>query len=141
MLRVVLDTNVYIAGLIAPKGSCARILAALGAGVFDAVTCPELLAELNGVLSRDKFRPYVSLEETRSFVDWVSRVSSVRPDVKEPPRVTPDPADDYLVALALTADASLLVTGDDHLLGCTGTGVRIVGVSAFGELIDALALP
>lgn len=39
----------------------------------------------------------------------------MRPDPDQPPRVSRDPGDDYLVALA-TSSAAILVTGDRDLL-------------------------
>lgn len=76
---------------------------------------PNLLRELGQVLARDKFRRYVSLDEAEQYVRMVRRGAIVVGDPAEVPPVTPDPKDDYLVALARAADARFLVSGDPHL--------------------------
>ena len=79
------------------------------------IVCPSLLAELEPVLPRAKFRPYVTTPEIRAYVALVRRLSSVKPDPDVAHRLTPDPGDDYLVALACVAAADFLVSGDPHL--------------------------
>ena len=65
--------------------------------------------------SARKFRTYRSEEEVHSFLREVSRVADLRPDPAFEPGLTPDPGDDYLVALARGANADVLVSGDPHL--------------------------
>lgn len=116
MRRVVLDPNVLISALLTPRGASARILPHLRTGAFELVTSPALLAELRAVLQRDKFRPYVSLEEAEQFVELIRRESTSMED-PEPPAVplSEDPGDEYLIQLARAARAEALVSGDPHL--------------------------
>lgn len=116
MRRVVLDPNVLISALLTPRGASAGIVLHLRAGAFELVTSPALLAELRAVLRRDKFRPYVSLEEAEEFVELIRRESTVVED-PEPPAVplSEDPGDEYLIQLARAARADALVSGDPHL--------------------------
>jgi predicted nucleic acid-binding protein len=79
------------------------------------VTCPRLLAELTAVLQRPTFRPYATLDEVNAFVAEVARYGTRLADVDDPPRVSRDPNDDYLVALARTAGARALVSGNRDL--------------------------
>ncbi len=52
-----------------------------------------------------------------SFVSWVRDHGSLAEDSPDPAPVrSPDPDDDYLLALAIGGRA-FLVTGDQHLLG------------------------
>jgi len=114
--RVVLDPNVLISALLTPRGASARILLHLRTGAFELVISPALLAELRAVLRRDKFRPYVSLEEAEEFVELIRRESTSMEDPK-PPAVplSEDPGDEYLIQLARAARADALVSGDPHL--------------------------
>lgn len=116
MRRVVLDPNVLISALLTPRGASASILLHLRTGAFELVTSPALLAELRAVLRRDKFRPYVSLEEAEEFVALIRRESTSMED-PEPPAVplSEDPGDEYLIQLARAARAAALVSGDPHL--------------------------
>jgi predicted nucleic acid-binding protein len=77
--------------------------------------CPALLAELERVLLRAKFRPYATAPEIRAYVALLRRLSSVEPDPEGTQGFTPDLGDDYLVALARVAGAHFLVSGDPHL--------------------------
>jgi uncharacterized protein len=54
--RVVLDCNVFVSALLAPNGTPAQILDRWADGGFDLIVSPLLLAELETVLSRPKFR-------------------------------------------------------------------------------------
>lgn len=56
MRRVVLDANVYVSALLAPTGSPAQILEGWADGQFDVIVSPLLLAELERVLRRPKFK-------------------------------------------------------------------------------------
>ena len=120
--RVVLDPNVLISALLSPSGASARLLVELHAGAFEVVTSPLLLKELANVLRREKFRRYVTEEEAEAFVALIQRESIVLHD-PEPPtaRLSEDPGDEYLIALAGAARVEALVSGDPHLLRLRGS--------------------
>jgi len=111
----VLGSGVLIAGLISGKGAPCSLLWLWLGGSFELITYPALLAELDRVLSRPKFRPYVTLQEVQSYVALLSRLCSLKPDPEVKSGLTPDPGDDYLVALARAAGAHVLVSDDSHL--------------------------
>lgn len=116
MLRAVFDPGVLIAALLSADGAPARLLLAWRAGAFDLVVSRQLLDELSRVLARPKFRSYVSLEESAIYVDLLRRGGVPLDDPPPEIGLTPDPGDDYLVALAPAAGALALVSGDRHLL-------------------------
>jgi uncharacterized protein len=118
MLRVVVDPGVLIAALISRRGAPAELLASWAEGLFDLVVSPMLLDELAKALSRPKFRRYATEEEVRDYVESLRRRAALADDPSEiEPGLTPDPGDDYLVALARAARAQVLVSGDPHLTG------------------------
>ena len=86
-------------------------------GSFELITCPGLLAELERVLLRPKFRTYVTVPEVRGYLGVLYRLSSIEADPQITVGLTPDPGDDYLVALARSAGVHFLVSGDSHLTG------------------------
>ncbi len=110
------DTNVVVAAAITPRGLCGRLLTAAIDGRWTLVVSPLLVAELEEVLGRDKFRRWLSHGDAHRFVANVRVLADVVPD---PPaaahRVTADPDDEFLVALAASADVVALVSGDPHL--------------------------
>ena len=117
MYQAVLDPGVLIAAMLSAKGAPADLLRRWRAGDYELVASPKLLAELERVLLRLKFRKYLSEEEAREYVALFRRFATL---VQDPPAVaglTPDPGDDYLVSLARIAQAHFLVSGDPHLTG------------------------
>ncbi|MFB3922264.1 MAG: putative toxin-antitoxin system toxin component, PIN family [Terriglobia bacterium] len=115
MYRVVIDPGVLIAALISSRGAPRVLLEAWIDGAFELLVSPTLIDELSRVLRRPKFRPYVSEQEARAYVAFLQRFASLYPDVDLPPRVGPDPGDDYLLALARSQSADVLVSGDRDL--------------------------
>jgi len=115
-IRVVVDPGVLVSALITPAGVPGNLAGAARAERFDLIASPKLLAELAGVLRREKFRRYVTVDEADAFVEGLALLAEIVADVESPARVSGDPGDDYLVALALASKAGALVTGDAHLL-------------------------
>ena len=79
------------------------------------VVSEALLAELERALSHPKLRERIGPEDAVDFLELLRSTASMFADAEHPDAVSGDRGDDYLVALA-TASASILVTGDSHLL-------------------------
>jgi putative PIN family toxin of toxin-antitoxin system len=108
--RVVADTNVLVAAVIAPAGVCGRLLTAALDGRWTIVASPLLLAELREVLQRPKFRRWISADEASQFTASIKQLVEIHADPPNPPAVTADPDDDYLVALAVASEVSAIVS-------------------------------
>ena len=115
MLRAVLDPGVLVAALLSRTGVPARVLDRWLAGDFDLIVSATLLGELDRVLARPKFRAYLTDDEAAVYVAALARQAVVIDDPPAAGGLTPDPGDDYLVALARAAGADALVSGDSHL--------------------------
>jgi putative PIN family toxin of toxin-antitoxin system len=113
--RVVIDANVYVSALLAPTGSPARILERWADGQFDVIASPLLLAELERVLRRPKFKQSIPVVQIDALLSALSEEGISATDPEAQPDTTPDPGDDYLVALARAVDAECIVSGDGHL--------------------------
>jgi uncharacterized protein len=124
--RVVLDSGVFVSALITPAGVSGRLLGEIREGAMELIVSSLLLAELERVLKRRKFRRYIDTDEAREFVALLCHEFVVAPDPGEPPSLRcADPADDYLVALAKSQNA-VLVSGDKHLLDLGGRGAPVL---------------
>jgi putative PIN family toxin of toxin-antitoxin system len=124
--RVVLDPGVLVSALISSSGTPARLLRAIRSGELELVVSPHLLAELEEVLRRDKFRRYVSNSVVDDYLDMLRGEAALTPDPDEPYSLrSADPDDDYLIALAQSQN-SILVSGDKHLLDLSGGGAPIL---------------
>jgi putative PIN family toxin of toxin-antitoxin system len=91
-----------------------------------------LLAELDRVLGYKKIKNSLIFEK-RFYISLV-RLISTQIRSNEVPINSPDPEDNYLYAIALTANAKLLVTGEKALLHWKDTPVETISLSAFKQL-------
>lgn len=134
-MRAVLDANVIISGLLAPRGVPARLLIAWREGAFELIVSPRLLAELNRVFAYPKLSTRIESGDAQSLIDLLSRLASLVEDADDAPARSADPADDYLLALAAANDA-LLISGDKHLLALAD-GLPILRPSQFLALVES----
>lgn len=115
-MRAVIDPNVVIAAALSPDGSPARVLRAWLDGVFELVVSPLLLDEIERALAYPRLRKRIAADEAHDLVELLRAGADHHADPSHPPPVrSADPGDDYLLALAATADA-VIVSGDRHLL-------------------------
>jgi putative PIN family toxin of toxin-antitoxin system len=135
LTRAVLDPNVLVAAAIRPDGIPGACLRALAEGRYELVVSPLLLTKLRSVLRREKFRPFLTLEQAERLVEALARDAVVADDPAEPLPVSRDPGDDYLVALARATGAHVLVSGDADLLDLELPDLRIESPRAFLALL------
>jgi len=114
-LRAVLDPNVLISALLVREGAPAQILVQWLAGEFELVVSELLLAELGRALGYPRLRKRIPAADAKLFLALVRNSGIVVTDPEAIPR-SPDPGDDYLLALA-ERERAVLVSGDRHLLG------------------------
>jgi len=94
------------------KVPTAELIEAAAGGDVVIVVSPHLLDELSGVLRRDKFRRWISLEDAATFVDGIVLLARPHPDpAPAVSAICRDPKDDYLILLAEDVQAHLLVSG------------------------------
>ena len=134
-MRALLDVNVLISGLLARTGAPARLLAKWLEGEFELVVSERLLAELEATLARPKLRRHFDEAEVRGFLELLRSLAESVEDPAAGPGITSrDPKDDYLIAAAASAHATL-VTGDAHLLELEGL-IPVLSPCAF---LDSLS--
>src|SRR5581483_4585520 len=115
LLRVVLDPNVLVSAFISAKGFPFGILLAWLRGEFELIISPQLLSELEAVLHRSKFRQYRPVEDVDAYIHQL-RAGTLVEDTARGRLVPQDEDDDYVVALAETASAHYLVSGDSDFM-------------------------
>jgi putative PIN family toxin of toxin-antitoxin system len=129
-VRLVLDTNTVVSGLLWDKAPSQLIDAGLQ-GHIEIFTSQALLLELEDVLPRRKLARRVAASGL-SIAQLVARYAllaqSVLPAVIA--RTSADPDDDQVLACALAAEADLIVSGDHGLLNLkTYQRIPIVGAA------------
>lgn len=116
-MRAVLDPNVIISALLAPSGTPAKVLRAWLDGAFELVASDALLAELERAMAYPKLRERIDTARASELIELLRREAWMTDDPRDPPSTrSPDPGDDYLIALGAVAQAAI-VSGDRHLLG------------------------
>jgi putative PIN family toxin of toxin-antitoxin system len=117
-MKVVLDTNVLLSGLMYPSSNPGRIVEAWVAGHFELVLSYAQLTEVARTLAYPKIRKVTGWDSAR--IDAFLRQLLLRAkliDTQAPPAEVPtDPSDTPILASALLSRADLLVTGDSDLL-------------------------
>jgi putative PIN family toxin of toxin-antitoxin system len=132
--RAVLDSNILISALLSPPGAPARLVAHWLAGEFELVVSERLLTELERALAYPKLRARISADDATAFVEFLRESADIAADPTEAhPAGSPDPGDDYLIALA-AASKAVLVSGDRHLLGLRDR-LSILAAQAFLEAL------
>jgi len=128
-VRLVIDTNVMISGLLW-HGAPHRLIEQTHSGAVSVVSSPALLEELAEVMAREKFAGILA-RSGYTAARLLEDLQRVVPLVTPPPLPVPvcrDPDDDAVLAVAVAAQADLIVSGDDDLLALRSfQGIPIVG--------------
>ncbi len=128
-MRLVVDTNILISALLAGTPLPAQLIVLWREGRFDLLTSAEPLDELRRVTRSSKIRerlaPALAGRLTNDIRDLAVLLTKL-------PVVTasPDPHDDYLLAMAAAGSADSLVTGNkrDLLVLKLFEGIKIITV-------------
>ena len=136
MMRIVLDTNLLVSGVVF-GGAPRRLINAAQAARFTLCTSEALLTELVRVLRREKFALRLSQAglTPEGIVDDLRSMAHVALPTHTPRVVLTDPDDDHVIAAAVDARAQLIASGDKRDLLSLGSYQGIPIVTA----VDALA--
>ena len=137
-MRLVVDTNLIVSGVISP-GLPRQLLEAARAGEFELCTSETLLAELLRVLGRAKFSNRLGGRTPEAIVADLRLLAVVTTPTSVPRVVLSDPDDDHVLAAALAGAADLIASGDRHDLLPLGSyaGIAIVTARAALERLAA----
>ena len=108
-MRVVLDTNILVSGLLTPFSPSGEILRMLPAGMLVALLDARILWEYREVLERPKF-PFRK-EAVEGLLDEIEGAGEAVTSGPLPKRL-PDPDDEAFLEVALAGKADCLVTGN-----------------------------
>ena len=127
-MKVVIDTNVFIAAFISPTGKSNELLE--HCATFHTLVCSEfILGELRAKLI-DRFRRKPS--DVRDALDLLrTRIQMVTPTLLEEP-VSRDAEDDPILGTAITGEVERIITGDKDLLSLGSyRGIKIIKPAEF----------
>ena len=128
-MKVVLDTNVLVAGLLTPFGPCATIVRMVSSGGLTLCLDARILSEYDEVLRRPKFG--FETDKVTALLDYIER-SGIVVAASPLPSPLPDPDNQPFPEVAIAGQAACLVTGNHaHFPPKRCQGVKVLSPSEF----------
>jgi len=131
-MKVVLDTNVIVSGLLSPFGPAGQIIRQVASGDLELCYDARILSECKSVLIREKF-PFIreSVEDLLYQIKVNGNLTTGKPLIKR----LPDKDDEPFLEVALSCGARYLVTGNlKHYPTKNQEGIRILSPTEFLEV-------
>jgi uncharacterized protein len=109
-VRVVLDTNIWVAGAARPEGVTGAILLAwFKEKRFTLLTSKSQVKEFRSVTKYAQVRKILGKKEAGALVNRVKKLAEFVP-VRGIKKFSPDPDDDFIIAIATQGKANHLVS-------------------------------
>ena len=129
-MRLVLDTNALVSGLLTAGNPPGRILDLLRAGKIQLQVDERIVAEFDGVLSRRKFRKYFSDFEKDLIMDFIQADSEWHVCTRIVDGL-PDPNDACFLEVAREAGVPLVTGNARHFPEELRGGVEVLSPREF----------
>ena len=131
-MRIVLDTNVLVSGLVAADGVCARILALVFGRSFRPCVDDRILAEYEDVLPRRELK--IAADDVLDALRWMrDNAEAVTP--LPLPCELPDVRDLPFLEVAAAAEAVLVTGNIRHFPKTARAGVTVLTPREFLDLL------
>jgi putative PIN family toxin of toxin-antitoxin system len=138
-MRIILDTNIIVSGLISEQGAPAQLINAWTDKAFSLVTSTMQIAEIKSVTHRPSVRPLITPAHAGRFINDLHRFATVLERLPVVDR-SRDPNDDFLLAMAEAGAAEYLVTGDKRgVLALKRHGNTVIITAT--EMLPLLGVP
>ena len=127
-MKVVLDTNVLVSGLITAGGACGQIVGLIAEERIQPCVDERILLEYEAVLSRPRFQ--IDAEDAAGVLELIrcnGEVFTPAPLAQE----MPDAKDQAFLEVAATAGAVLITGNTRHFPPRVLAGVTVMTPSAF----------
>ncbi|MCX5887917.1 MAG: putative toxin-antitoxin system toxin component, PIN family [Deltaproteobacteria bacterium] len=137
MIRVVLDTNVFVSAILTPEGPPAKILEMAIAGNMRLVISPAILREIGQVFQHPKIQKLlkkrgITTQEVEKVVLKILKTSFLTPGQLSLEGSSRDPADDMVISCAVEGEANFIISGDRDLTDLESfQEIRILVPAAF----------
>lgn len=135
-MRIVLDTNVLVSGLLTPFGSSGEIVRMVFSGELILCIDARILSEYKEVLNRPKFK--CDENKIAILIDFIMQYGQV---VLSSPlkRSLPDSDDEPFLEVAIAGNVKALITGNKvHYPPLSREDTEILSPSEFIELIRTI---
>jgi putative PIN family toxin of toxin-antitoxin system len=137
--RVVVDTNVLVAGLRSRRGASFRLLSEVGKGRFEIALSVPLVFEYEDALLRHSDVTKLTAADVDAVLDYFCSVAHLQQIFYLWRPILPDPKDDLLLELAVAARCRSIITFNRrHFVGAEKFGVSVVEPSPFLSSLGVL---
>lgn len=108
-MKIVLDTNVIVSGLLSPYGAPAEIVRLVASGALELCYDARILSEYQNVLLRPKFHfDRIRVGYLLDHIKFCGHIVAGKPL----PKKLPDPDDEPFLEIAIAGEARCLITGN-----------------------------
>ena len=139
MLKIVIDTNVFVSATITEKGKPAQILKVWREKKLEVIISPEILKEIGQVVFRHKIKKisFWTEKERYQFIEDLARICILTPGSLQLKQAVKHTQDHKFLVAAIEGKADYIVSGDRHLrdLGVY-EGIEIVSASEFLQILE-----
>ena len=134
MIKLVLDTNVFVSGIFW-TGSSNKVIFSWKEGKFVLVTSLEIISEVIKVLKDFKIRlPENMIKE---WIDLITRNSVIVEPKEKINIIKDDPKDDIFIETAVAGNVDFIISQDNHLLKLKEfRKIKIITPEAFNKIIS-----
>ncbi|WP_420265241.1 putative toxin-antitoxin system toxin component, PIN family [Candidatus Magnetominusculus dajiuhuensis] len=142
-IRAVIDTNVFVSGIISPKGSPYKVLNAARKELFRVVTSFSINHEILNVIHREHIYTKYHLDEDilNGITSFLYEGTVITGEKIKVEHIKADPADDKFLSCAIEGEADYIISGDVHLLTLKHyKGIQIVNAATFMQIITSQEL-
>lgn len=134
-MRIVIDTNILVSFAIRPNPVFERLFDLIAAQHVMLIS-EETAAELLDVLTREKFRKYLPLDQSLDYIEWYIALAE-QVAITHSFAACRDPRDDKFLSLAVSGRADCIVAGDRDLLDMAAfDGIPIYRPADFIRLVS-----
>lgn len=141
MIRIVLDTNLFVSALLKSGSNPDKILHLVRDEKALLLMSDSICDEIIRVLAYPKIRNRLAAtdEELKNFVQLLGAVAIITPGTLQLPLLDADPDDTKYLVCAVEGHADYIISGDHHLTDLVMyRGIHIVTPADFMQIVSAL---
>lgn len=139
MIKLVLDTNVFVSGFLWEGNESEAIRNIERKEAMNFIS-PEILSEIEDVINRDKFKDMLAKHNLTAdeIIEKIVSLSHIVIGGKLGKNVVKaDPKDDKFIECAINSDADYIVSGDRHLLELKEyENIKIITAKEFVDIVE-----
>jgi uncharacterized protein len=143
MIKVLLDTNVFLSGILSPGRAPAKLLELILADKIRLVISPPIIQEISRVIRYPSIiklmqKRTLTIQEVEQVILRIFHIASITPGKIIIPQIAEDPADEIFLTCAFEGNADFIISGDHHLTNLKKfQGIKILtpadGIQLFSD--------